>query len=287
MSILGEIGYALIGNAKTKFGGLMPDVVTNEAYQDGLIITDHPVEQGAAITDHAFIKPQVLEIQAGYSNSTAGYEDYIVSMYEALRNLMGKREPFPASTPRRAYKNMLVADMRVVRDPHTNSVLAFTVTLRQIIITNTQSTSGGASSDASKQADAASTQSGTDKGTTTGSEAAASSALGVYEPPGSVQNPQSEAAASGNIGVYEPPATAGSEASASGALGIYQPPVGGSVDVPYIDIINPDGSTDRVAVPPEVGGTPNVTNDGVQTNPPWVDPPTRWINPGYIPDAAG
>jgi hypothetical protein len=262
MSILGEIGFALIGNAKTSFGGLMPDVVTNETATDGAMITDHPVEQGAAITDHVFLRPQVLELQAGYSNSTAGYEDYIVSRYEAMRNLMGRREPFPVFTPRRMYKDMLLQEIRVARDPHTNSVLAFTAVLRQIIITYTQSTSGGAASNASDQANPADTQSSTDQGSRSGSEVSASSALGVYEPPesgsGSGSQPGSEAAASGNLGVYEPPD------SGSGS----QPPNNG-VEIPYIDIENPDGTVDRVPVPPTIGGTPNVTNNGVQVNPAW------------------
>lgn len=142
MSLLGELTYALISAPQSQFGGIIPDVVVEEVYRDGLIITDHPVERGAAITDHAFLRPRVLEMRCGWSNSTAGAEGYVDAIYEALLQLQAIREPFDVFTPRRAYRNMLLGDIQVSRDERTNSILACSVSLREVILTYTQSTSG-------------------------------------------------------------------------------------------------------------------------------------------------
>ncbi|MBK3400823.1 phage baseplate protein [Methylobacterium ajmalii] len=138
MSLLGELTYALISSPQTDIGGLIPDVVVEEVYRDSLIITDHPVEQGAAITDHAFKRPSGIDIRAGWSNSTAGAEGYIDGVYSAMLALQASRQPFTVFTPRRMYRNMLAADIVVSRDERTNSVLACTLSLREIIIANTQ-----------------------------------------------------------------------------------------------------------------------------------------------------
>lgn len=142
MSLLGELTYALISSPGTTFGGLMPDVVVEEVYRDGIIITDHPVERGAAITDHAFLRPRTLEMRCGWSNSTAGAEGYIDSIYEAMLDLQGSREPFDVFTPRRSYENMLVENIQVSRDERTNSILACSISLREVILTETQSSGG-------------------------------------------------------------------------------------------------------------------------------------------------
>ncbi len=143
MSLLGELTYALISSPQTNIGGLIPDVVVEEVYRDSLIITDHPVERGAAITDHAFKRPSGIDIRAGWSNSTAGAEGYIDLIYQQMLALQASREPFTVFTARRMYQNMLAADLVVSRDERTNSILACTLSLREIIIANTQTGRAG------------------------------------------------------------------------------------------------------------------------------------------------
>lgn len=161
MSLLGELTYALISAPQSQFGGIIPDVVIEEVYRDGLIITDHPVERGAAITDHAFLRPRTLEMRCGWSNSTAGAEGYIDAIYEALIQLQQIREPFDVFTPRRAYRNMLLADIQVSRDERTNSVLACSVSLREVILTQTQSAGANSGSQAMPEKTASPTDTGT------------------------------------------------------------------------------------------------------------------------------
>jgi len=132
--------FALIRSGTRSIGTIIPDVVMQELNRDTLIITDHPVELGAAISDHAFMAPFVVEMRCGWSDSTAGYVGYIDEVYAELQALQQAREPFDVSTGKRSYSNMLVSDLIVITDEHSENTLMVTARLRQVIITSTQTT---------------------------------------------------------------------------------------------------------------------------------------------------
>lgn len=152
MSILGEIGFALIGGGNTKIDRLIPHVVVEEIHRDSLVTTEHPVELGAAITDHAFLRPKVVEIRCGWSDSTFGSVGAILQPYKQLQQLMEKREPFTITSPRRQYKNMLPTDINVVRDVNNENILSVAVAFRELIIVQSKTTGGTSQSAGEKQA---------------------------------------------------------------------------------------------------------------------------------------
>lgn len=162
MAILGEETFALISRPGTMIGDIVPHVTIEEIYRDTVITTDHPVEKGAAVTDHAFRRPPTLEIRCGWSNSTAQSSGYVAQVYEQLLALQeeSREDPIDVYTPRRFYDNMVMNEVQAVRDPNTNSVLACSVSLRKIIIVESQATGG----DAGSQADPASTATPADSG---------------------------------------------------------------------------------------------------------------------------
>jgi hypothetical protein len=166
MAVFGEIPFVLISQARSSFGGIIPHVVVQEVYRDSLIVTDHPVEKGAPVTDHTFKRPTTLEMVCGFSDSSAGQEGFIESVYMAMLNLQGSRRPFDVTTPRRLYRNMLMSELSVTRDERSNSVLACSVLLREIILTSTQTTS--ASADNASQALPADTASPVESGSKQG-----------------------------------------------------------------------------------------------------------------------
>lgn len=144
-----DTGYAMIVSGKRLIGTILPEVTVEEMHTDRLMITDHPVEKGAAVSDHAFMLPYEVNMRVGWSNSTAQSEGYAQQVYEALRVLQQKREPFTVYTGKRKYTDMLIAAIIVTTDERTENVLMAQVSLRQIIITNTSSTgsTGGKSND--------------------------------------------------------------------------------------------------------------------------------------------
>ncbi|MDT6962906.1 hypothetical protein QTN24_15505 [Cupriavidus sp. SZY C1] len=127
-----------------------------EAHQDELQITEHPVEKGAQINDHAFkLQPEVT-IQCSWSNAdlaaligtlesifTGGglpSNDYISTVYSQLIALQETRQPFDVVTSTRVYHDMLFKSLRVVKDQKTGEALSVTATLKQIRIVQTKAT---------------------------------------------------------------------------------------------------------------------------------------------------
>ncbi|MCT9017096.1 hypothetical protein N6G05_26455 [Cupriavidus gilardii] len=137
-------------------GDIRVPVTIEEAYQDDLQITEHPVEKGAEITDHAFKRQPEVVIKCGWSNSEikaltdtlqAIFEggslptaDYISTVYSQLLALQEKRTPFTVVTSLRTYDNMLFRSLAVIRDQKTGAAMSVTATLKQVRIVNTQAT---------------------------------------------------------------------------------------------------------------------------------------------------
>lgn len=132
-------GEPVLVRPRRSIGGLYPQVVVEEAHEDSLEITEHPVEQGAAVNDHAFKKPQTVTIRGGVSDSSSGGgEKPSQEFYEKLLELQAKREPFDIVTGKRLYKNMLLESLTVITDPDTENCLMFTAQCREVIIVKTQ-----------------------------------------------------------------------------------------------------------------------------------------------------
>lgn len=135
-------------------GGIVAQATIEEVQTDELTITNHPVELGAAISDHAYLRPAEVVLRVGWSNSGVGAvvsavqsisgasegDNYVRGIYEKLRELQGKREPFDLLTGKRAYRNMLIAALAVTTDVRSENALICTVTCRQVIIAKTVAT---------------------------------------------------------------------------------------------------------------------------------------------------
>lgn len=159
-AILDTVGSILISSGRS-IGGIEPDVTIEEISRDTTFITNHPVERGAAISDHAFMMPAEVEMRCGWSDSSGGYQGYSTAIYEALRSLQQSREPFEVVTGKRAYDNMLIAALEVSTTQESEYALMVRVALREVIIVDTQTTSGGT---ASTQADPSRTSGTTSSG---------------------------------------------------------------------------------------------------------------------------
>lgn len=122
-------------------GGFIADVTVSEQHVDELAITDHPVEQGAAVTDHAFKRPSVVVIEAGFSDASyaaLGDPNYVNDIYDAFLTLQASRQPFDVVTGKRAYSNMLFQRISTRTDEKTENALFLTCECREIILVNTQ-----------------------------------------------------------------------------------------------------------------------------------------------------
>ena len=124
-----------------------------------LEITEHPVERptsdGAGfIADHAYRRPSEVVMEIGfagggslvdfYDTRNIGLSTPLNSMgpkevYAELLNMQQDKQLLDVTTGKRLYKNMLIRSLEVTTDRTTENVLSATVTLREVIITQTKS----------------------------------------------------------------------------------------------------------------------------------------------------
>lgn len=122
-------------------------VVLNESTNDTLTITKQPVQQGASITDHSFKEPTTFSMTAhlkdnslisGLLNTFSG--NGLSEIYDKLLELQDSREPFDVVTPKRIYKNVLMASLGVTTDKQTENILAIMATFQEVLIVEVTTT---------------------------------------------------------------------------------------------------------------------------------------------------
>ncbi|HBL0732922.1 TPA: hypothetical protein LON50_002482 [Kluyvera ascorbata] len=145
-----DILSTLFHQQSRKIGLIVPSVVVSEKHSDTLEITEHPVEIGAAVADHAYKRPSevVMEVSFAGGGSLLDFVD-ISSIglslglspqetYQELLDLQSSRIPFDVVTGKRLYSNMLIRALEVTTDKTTENVLSAVLTLREVLITQTQ-----------------------------------------------------------------------------------------------------------------------------------------------------
>lgn len=113
------------------FGPITVQVVIQENANDVLTITKQPVQQGASITDHAFKEPTVFSASLWFRDNISVS---LSKIYQDLLDLQVLREPFDIITPKRIYRNMLLASISMTTDQKTENVLAVNLSFQQIIL---------------------------------------------------------------------------------------------------------------------------------------------------------
>ena len=126
--------YALLQQKVSSFNGLFPNIVMEEIHHDTLVITKHPVMNGCPVSDHAYKVPPTVQMKIGYSDSSVGQVGYADAQYAALIALQSSLQPFDVYTSKRAYSNMLVANILVVTDKHSFNILNAVVTFEYVRI---------------------------------------------------------------------------------------------------------------------------------------------------------
>lgn len=153
-----DILSVLLQQRSRKIGTFIPDVVVSEKHSDDLEITEHPVEQPTRtgvgyISDHAFRRPAEVVMEVGFSGGGSVLDFVDTSaidlslglspkeVYQELLTLQRDRAPFDVITGKRIYNNMLIKTLEVITDKNSENVLRATLTLREVIITSTQTDS--------------------------------------------------------------------------------------------------------------------------------------------------
>lgn len=146
-----DILSAIFRQQTRKIGLLVPSVIIAEKHQDALEITEHPVEVGAAVNDHAYKRAAEVTMEVGFAGggslldfvdtSTIGLSlgKSPEEVYQELCDLQESRQPFDVITGKRKYSNMLIRGIEVTTDKTSENVLMCVLTLREVIMSQTES----------------------------------------------------------------------------------------------------------------------------------------------------
>ncbi|MDW1476516.1 phage baseplate protein [Klebsiella pneumoniae] len=154
-----DILSTLFQQNSRRIGLMVPSVVVSEKHTDMLEITEHPVERptsaGAGfIADHAYRRPSEVVMEIGFAGGGSLLDFYDIrniglstplnsmgpkEVYAELLIMQQGKQLLDVTTGKRLYKNMLIRSLEVTTDRTTENVLSATVTLREVIITQTKS----------------------------------------------------------------------------------------------------------------------------------------------------
>lgn len=144
MSFLDQPLVQILLKPKRMIGNIAVQVVLSETANDTLTITKQPVQQGASITDHAYKEPTTFNttiyfkdnLTLGQAFSTLGGSSTggLARLYQDLIVLQISRVPFDIVTPKRIYKDMLLASISQTTDKNTENCLAVSLSCQQVII---------------------------------------------------------------------------------------------------------------------------------------------------------
>ncbi|ENZ8703445.1 phage baseplate protein [Klebsiella aerogenes] len=145
-----DILSTLFQQQSRRIGLIVPSVVVSEKHSDTLEITEHPVETGAPVSDHAYKRPSEVVMEVGFAGG-GSLLDFIDTSslgltlslspketYQQILDLQTSRIPFDVVTGKRLYSNMLIRSIEVTTDRTSENVLMAVLTLREVIITQTQ-----------------------------------------------------------------------------------------------------------------------------------------------------
>jgi hypothetical protein len=181
--------------AGRSIGTIIPDVTIEEHHHDRLEITQHPVAKGTPISDHAYRMPAEVTMRLGWTNSNpigsivggaiSGFaeggiggalggaaqgafssftEQRVKDVYQTLIDLQtggkdGKNlKPFALTTGKRNYDAMMISDLSVTTDRHTEYALIVEARMREVIIVQPQETTAPAQADQADPSRTAQTQ---------------------------------------------------------------------------------------------------------------------------------
>lgn len=156
-----DILSTLFQQQTRRIGLMIPDVVVTERHSDALEITEHPVERATTagtgfISDHAYRRPSEVVMETGfagggslldfYDTRNIGLSTPLNSMgpkevYAELLKMQRERQLLDVTTGKRLYTNMVIRSLDVTTDRASENVLMATITLREVITTQTQTAS--------------------------------------------------------------------------------------------------------------------------------------------------
>lgn len=169
MSILSQpTTLATIFGSSRVIGNITVQCTISEDTNDTLTITKQPVQLGAPMTDHSYLEPTAFTMHILQQNNSgiipsisqltsqyaAPANGGLAQIYQQFLDLQALRTPFNVLTPKRIYKDMLIATIAQHTDRKTENILSLAISFQHVNLVPV----GFMTVPAANQADAGATQ---------------------------------------------------------------------------------------------------------------------------------
>lgn len=149
-TILNNSQVGLFAQTRTEIDGLVGivDIYTDENHKQTVTKTKYPVEDGSSLTDNAVIDPKMLVLR-GYVSDLNPLLGGLITIpgpgrgqeaWSRIVALKDAREPLTVVTALEVYENMLITAIEAPRSSRTGQGLEFSITLEEVLIVESQST---------------------------------------------------------------------------------------------------------------------------------------------------
>lgn len=150
---------ALFIRTRKSIGDIELDGIITETHVNTVELSRNPIELGADITDHAIIEPRILnilaivsdspldEVEVGpivnptdrhFGTSTARNITRSVAAYNAIIEIMNRRDPIAVQTRLKLYENMLITNVSCTQDKDSSNIVSMDISLSEALIVSTQ-----------------------------------------------------------------------------------------------------------------------------------------------------
>ncbi|MEE9451370.1 MAG: hypothetical protein V3V61_01275 [Gammaproteobacteria bacterium] len=124
------------------------DAIPEEKHEASVGVSNYPIETGATLTDHAFIEPIELTLVCYVSDLLIDNATTLVTKFrdreawERILLLINKRELVTVVTLLKTYNDMLITNVTTAKNENSGGgSLLFTMSFKQSLIAETQTTS--------------------------------------------------------------------------------------------------------------------------------------------------
>ena len=123
--------------ARTAISGVVLDAVLNEDHAYNSRVTNYPIENGLIISDHIINEPDTLQITGVVSDTPLSFLapfNNSINAFNTLVEIHNRRERITVVTGIKVYTDMVITSLQVPRTIQSGQSLTFVIDLQKIFL---------------------------------------------------------------------------------------------------------------------------------------------------------
>jgi hypothetical protein len=125
--------------AKTSVSNVVLDAILTEDHSYNSRVTNYPVENGLIISDHIINEPETLQITGVVSDTPLSFLapfNNSINAFNTLIEIHNRRERITVVTGIKVYTDMVITSLQVPRNVQSGQSLTFVIDLQKIFLDN-------------------------------------------------------------------------------------------------------------------------------------------------------